>query len=122
MDKIDLIEDLTEPNLQTTFINFVKSKLEGKARETLPDRIERLGDIKTALKNGIKPENLKAIAGRIAALNVRNNYFTEFAKQADELAGSLKRSSVVEGITQNKAHEMTVEQTISVCRLNANLL
>ena len=83
MDKIDLIEDLTEPNLQTTFINFVKSKLDGKARETLPDRIERKADIKTALEKGIKPDNSKVIAGKIAALNVRNNVFTEFSKQVE---------------------------------------
>ena len=119
MDKVDLIEDLTEPNLQTTFINFVKSKFEGKARETLPNRIERIGDIKTALKNGIKPENSKVIAGKIAALNVRNNDFPEFAKQAEELTDSLKRYLVVESITQNKAHKMVVKQTVSVCRLNA---
>lgn len=119
LDKIELIEDLTGPNLNTTFLNFVKSKLEAKAREALPDNISTVNDIKTALRDGIRPENSKVIAGKIAALSVKNNDFTDFAKQAEELADSLKRALVVEGITKAKAHEMAIEQTVSVCRLNA---
>lgn len=119
LDKIELIEDLTEPNLQTTFLNFVKSKLEGKAREALPDNVMSVDELKNALRGKIKPDNSKIIAGKIAALNVRNGDYTEFSKQAEELADALKRSLVIEGITKNKAHEMAIEQTITVCRLNA---
>ena len=56
--------------------------MEGKAREALPENVNTIDSIKTALRNKIKPK-------------------------------------VVEGITKVKAHEMTVEQTVSVCRLNA---
>lgn len=119
LDKIDLIEDLTEPNLQATFTNFIKSKLDAKAREVLPDNVSTIDDIKTALRNGIKLENSKIIAGKIAALNVGNGNFSDFTKQVEELADSLKRALVMEGITKSKAHEMVIEQTVSVCRLNA---
>lgn len=50
---------------------------------------------------------------------MRNNNYAEFAKQAEELADSLKRSLVIEGMTQVKAHELAIEQTVAVCRLNA---
>ena len=46
LTKIDLVEDLTETNLQITFMNFIKSKPEGKAFKTLLYRIENTGDIK----------------------------------------------------------------------------
>lgn len=50
LDKINLIQDLTEENLNSTFISFVKSKLEGKAREALPENVNTIESIKTALK------------------------------------------------------------------------
>lgn len=119
LDKIELIEELTEPNLESTLISFVKSKLEAKAREVLPDKISSVEEIKIALKTGIKPDNSKVIAGKIAALTVRNSNYADFSKQAEDLADALKRSLILEGITKTKAHEMAIEQTVSVCRLNA---
>lgn len=119
LDKINLIEDLTEPTLQNTFLNFVKSKLDAKAREALPENISTINEIKIALRNGIKPESSKIVAGRIAALSVKDSNYVDFAKHAEELADALKRSLVIEGMTRDKAHEMAVEQTVSVCRLNA---
>lgn len=118
-DKIDLIQDLTDANLTVTLVSFVKSKLEGKAREALPENVSTIDQIKTALKNKIKPDNSKVVAGKIAALQVRNNNYADFAKQSEELADALERSLVIEGITKDKAHEMAIEQTINVCRLNA---
>ena len=50
LDKIDLIEDLTDTNLTVTLISFIKSKLEGKAREALPDKVNTIVEIKNALK------------------------------------------------------------------------
>ncbi|TMW46964.1 hypothetical protein DOY81_007956 [Sarcophaga bullata] len=111
--KITLIEDLTDENLNSTFIAFIKSKLEGKAREALPENVTTIETIKTALRTKIKPDNSKVVAGKIAALQIRNNNYAEFAKQVEELADALERSLVVEGITKANAHEMAVEQTVS---------
>lgn len=118
LDKIELIQELTETKLESTLFSFIKSKLESKAREALPDNISSIEELKTALKTGIKPDNSKVIAGKIAALTVRNNNFTDFTKQAEDLADALKRSLILEGITKAKAHEMAIEQTVTVCRLN----
>ncbi|XP_036344361.1 putative uncharacterized protein DDB_G0289263 [Rhagoletis pomonella] len=119
LDKISLIEDLAEENLTSTLIAFLKSKLEGKAREAIPIQVNSVSDIKSALRNRIKPDNSKVVAGKIAALHVNNNNYSDFAKRVEELSDSLERSLIIEGITQEKAHEMAVEQTVSVCRLNA---
>ncbi|XP_036346062.1 uncharacterized protein DDB_G0287625-like [Rhagoletis pomonella] len=118
-DKISLIEDLAEENLTSTLIAFLKSKLEEKAREALPTQILSVNDIKIALRGRIKPDNSKVVAGKISALHVNNNNYTDFAERVEELADSLERSLIIKGMTQRKAHEMAVEQTVNVCRLNA---
>lgn len=119
IDKIDLIESLAEENLIPTLIAFLKSKLEGKAREALPTTISCTNDIKSSLRARIKPDNSKVVAGKIASLHVANNNYSDFSKRVEELAEALERSLIIEGITQTKAHEMAVEQTVNVCRINA---
>ncbi|XP_036341252.1 myb-like protein H [Rhagoletis pomonella] len=118
IDKINLIEDFADENLNTTFISFLKSKLEGKAREAIPTEVSSVRQIKDALRNRIKPDNSKVVAGKIASLHVINNNYTEFAKRVEELSDALERSLIIEGMTQSKAHEMAVNQTVNVCRLN----
>ncbi|XP_036345951.1 homeobox protein 6-like, partial [Rhagoletis pomonella] len=89
-----------------------------KAREAIPTEVSSVGQIKDALRNRIKPDNSKVVAGKIASLHVINNNYTEFAKRVEELSDALERSLIIEGMTQSKAHEMAVEQTVKVCRLN----
>ena len=84
-----------------------------------PENVVTIEEIKIALKNKIKPDNPKVVAGKIAALQVKNNNYADLAKQTEELADVLERSLVIEGITKVKAHEMAIEQTVSVGRLNA---
>lgn len=118
LDKVNLIQELTDENMTSTLISFLKSKLEGKARDSLPERVNSVDEIKNALKEKIKPDSSKVIGGKIAALQIKNNNYAEFTKQAEELADALERSLVIEGMTKAKAHEMAIEQTVSVCRLN----
>ncbi|XP_036342714.1 myb-like protein G, partial [Rhagoletis pomonella] len=92
--------------------------LEGKAREAIPTEVNSVRQIKDALGNRIKPDNSKVVAGKIAYFHVINNNYTEFARRVGELSDALKRSLIIEGMTQSKAHEMEVEQTVNVCRLN----
>ncbi|XP_067639439.1 bromodomain-containing protein DDB_G0270170-like [Eurosta solidaginis] len=119
INKVELMEVFSNENLTPTFIAFLKSKLEGKARGALPTHIESVNQIKEALCSEIRPDTSKVVAGKIAALRVTNNNFSEFSKQVEELSDSLERCLFIEGMTKAKAHEMAVEQTISVCRLNS---
>lgn len=43
----------------------------------------------------------------------------DYAKKAEELADSLKRALVLEGIPQSKANEMAIDKTVELCRSNA---
>ena len=119
LDKVALIKELTSQKLVPTLIAFVKSKLQGKAREALPENITSLQQIVEALRSRIKPDSSKIVAGRITSLQVKDGDYQDFAKQAEDLADALERSLVIEGMTKEKAHEMAVEQTVSVCRINS---
>lgn len=119
LDKIILIKELTAENLETCFIAFIKSKLDGKAREVLPENISNITQITDTLKDRIRPDNAKIVEGRIAALSIKNNNYTEFSKNVEDLADALQRTLVLEGITKTKAQEMAIEQTIKICRKNA---
>ena len=53
----------------------------------------------------------------MAALSVINRNYSEFSREANDLADAFKRSLVIEGITNTL--EMAVDQMVSVYRLNA---
>ena len=119
IDAIELLDSIASSELKDTLILFVKTRLEGKAREIIPENPTSIQDIIKILKNKIKPENSKVVAGKIATLQIRNNDYAEFSKNVEELADALERTLVIEGMTQAKAHEMAIEQTVDVCAMNA---
>lgn len=98
---------------------FIIARLEGKALEAVPEDANSIDDIVTALKSKIKPDSSKVVAGRMMALRSDKTNLQDFSKQAEELADSLRRSLIVEGISQAKAHEMTVDKTVEMCRASA---
>ena len=59
--------------------------MESKAREALPENVSTLEEIEATLKEKLKPDNSKIIAGKTAALTLRNNNFIEFTKQRAKL-------------------------------------
>ena len=54
--------EITVPNLQGCLISFLKSKLDGKVREVLPEIIDSIEQIKNVLSNRIKPDSSKVVA------------------------------------------------------------
>lgn len=120
LNAIELVKTLaTTQVLQDTLFNFVKTKLSGKALESLATGTTTLDGIITALKDKIRPENSKVIEGRLAALRADRQSLQNFAKSAEELADSLKRSLVLEGMTIEKANEIATDKTIKMCRASA---
>lgn len=121
IDAIELLDSITEndANLKATLITFVKTRLEGKAREVIQEKPASVQDIIKTLKQKFKPENSKIVAGKIAALQIKNNNYSDFSKNVVELADALERTLISEGMTQAKAQEMAIEQTVDVCALNA---
>lgn len=120
IDAIKLSETLaTTDGHRKLLINLILTKLEGKAREFIPDEPNSIEQIILLLKENIKPDSSKVIEGRMQALRADSVPLQEFAKKADELADCFRRSLVMEGISLEKASEMTVDRTVEMCRASA---
>lgn len=116
VNSVNLLKNFVDDNLEDLFLDFVKSKLSGKAEEKVPQTARSVDEIIQALQDGVKPDNSKVISGRLLALKMDRNKLTDFSEQARELAEALQRSLIIEGIPQNKAKEMTIDKTIELCR------
>lgn len=116
INSIELIKDFATEALKPVFIKFIKSKLEGKALECIPTVVDNIDEIVNALREQIKPDNSKVIAGRMLALRVDRSKIVDFTQQAETLSEALQRSLIIEGISQAKAREMTIEKAVEVCR------
>lgn len=117
---VALLKELaTNDELKTLLKAFVKAKLEGRALEALPAETPDVDAIIAALKAKIVPDNSKIIEGKMAALKTSRKSLQEFATEAEELAEALRRALIVEGISQQKADDMTIERTVEMCRASA---
>lgn len=119
IDSINLLELVTTDALKPTLVRFVISKLKARAREVIPVNTDNIETIKRVLRENIKPDSSKVIAGRMMALKLDKKQIQDFSKQAEELSESFRRSLVVEGISQPKANEMAIDKTIEMCRASA---
>lgn len=116
INSVELVEGEVEAANTDFYLKFVISKLEGKALEAIPPNPASLNVVKVALRDKIKPDNSKVIEGRLLALRNDNMPTQDFAKLVEELGDSLKRTLIVEGMSQDKANEIAVEKTVELCR------
>lgn len=120
INSINLLYPLaTTEELRTTLINFIKTKIGGKALEALSENATTIPILIQELQQKIKPESSKVIEGRLAALKTDRQSMQDFSKKAEELADSLKRCLITEGMTTQKANEITIDKTVKMCRASA---
>lgn len=113
---VKLLKSATPEEHKKLLISFIESKLEGKALDSIPAQSNSVDDIINALTAKIRPDGSKVVSGRLLALRLDWAKPHEFTQQAEELADALQRSLIIEGISQDKAIEMSVERTVEVCR------
>lgn len=118
---IDLLNSIASSATNATdlapkLVSFLRTRMHAKVVENLTPEDNTIDAIKARLQGTIKPENEKIIRGKMAALKSDRNTMAEFAKQADALAESLKRSLVLDGIPSEKANRMTIDETIAMCK------
>lgn len=111
INSVKLLKSVTAQNLNDVFLEFVISRLEGKALECIPPNPANVDVIINALEGNIQPDN-----SRLLALRPDRSKLADFTEQAEKLADSLQRSLIIEGISQSKAREMCIEKTVEVCR------
>lgn len=115
-----LVESLaTNDDTKKFCLTFIKSRLEGRAEEAIPDDCKTVEALTTALKAKIKPDNSGIIEGKMTALSLRKNDYSKFAAEAEKLAEALRRTLIIEGLTRAKAEEMTIKKTVEICRKTA---
>lgn len=122
LNDVDMIIGMVEANnapVKAFCVKFIKSKLEGRASECMPDEVNTVEDITNALKRNIKAESSKVIEGKVTALRVKNGDLTKYSEEAEKLTEALRRSYISEGLTKEKARQMTIEKTIDMCRRSA---
>lgn len=116
---IRMLRDLTEENQEDSLLNFIMTRLEGKAQDAVPAEPESIQEIIDSLKEKIKHDSSKVISGRITAMKNQKIQMNDFSKQMEELTDSLKRALMFEGMTQDKANEMAVDKAVEICRASA---
>lgn len=120
INAINLLEKMADSaELLNLLISFIKTRLHGKALESLTATEVTIEQIRNKLERNIKPENEKVIRGRMAALKADKLPAQEFCKQAEFLADSLQRALLLEGIPDAKATSMTIDETVALCKLSA---
>lgn len=99
---------------------FVLTRLTGKAQECVRKNPTSVDEIITDLEKYIKPDNSKIKEGRMQSLRFNSNRVQEFTQQTEKLAEALQRTLIIEGISQEKAKEMTVDRTVDMYRQTAH--
>lgn len=115
INKVKLLKVNTPPQHVENLVLFVKTKLDDVALDYIPDEVNTIDGIIQRLQSKIKPDNSKVIGGRMMTIKMDRKNPSEFAKHAEELAVAFKRALVLEGVSDEKAEEMTIDQTIEMC-------
>lgn len=97
-------------------LSFVQTRLDGKALEAVDENPVSIDALLHSLAANIKPEPSKVIASRLLSLKFDRSKSQEFSKQSEELGEAFQRALVIEGVSRQKAQEMTIDKTIEVCR------
>lgn len=117
--KIESIEILCENNDHTAIlIRNILANVKYRALDIMPKDPKTVDAITNVLKEKIKPEKSSIIEGRMMALKLDRTNFSDYTKKVEQLADKLKRSLIIEGMTQEKANELAVQKSIDLCKMN----
>ena len=101
LDSINLLGSFVEDQMAIA-VTFVKTRLTGRARDLITSE-DSLNSIANRLKTAIKIPSSAEIGQRLIGLRHSGQSATAFAKEVDELAESLNRSFIGEGVPSDVA-------------------
>lgn len=118
IEDAEFVELMTEADNKAICLQFLKTKIAGRAKECLPsdNSIKEWKDIKAALQKEIKPDSSLVIEGKFATLRISKGNYAKFSEEAENLAEAYRRSLIFEKFTREKASEMTIRKTKELCR------
>lgn len=118
LNSINLIKQVTHPKLNETFIQFIKSKLNGIA--TVSANATSVGEIINELKCNCGQSNSDLIIGRMQMLRIIGNNFVDFSNNLEILAKQLIESLIILGCPRHVATKIAIEHTVNICRERSN--
>lgn len=115
LTNVSLIQSVATTESLPFLVSFLKGRLEGRASRVCAD-CGTVEEIILSLKKNIKFDSSAVVESRLAALQLSDSSLTEFAKSLEQLADNLHESLVLEGVSVNKANEMTIDSVRKNCR------
>lgn len=119
IDQIELVDLGTPQDKKLVLNEFIKSRLVGRAKDAVSATDLTVEQIKTALKSKIKPENSDVVLGRLMALKADRTSLQNFQEKGEELAEKLRKAYIFDGMPNDLARKMVVEQTVEMCKSSA---
>lgn len=109
LDSANLLKDLTEANQQATAARFLKTRLTGKARLGLPERLatidDIIADVKTRCEDKTTPENILA---KLKAVKQKDTA-EKFCDEVERLTIKLKAVYLNSGIPDTVSTAMSTK-------------
>lgn len=119
ISNIELLRAIAPTANPAILYQYVNGKIEGKARNCIPTDCNNIESLIQALKSRIKPETSKVLESRLAAVRFDNMKLTTFSDEVEAIADKLTNALIVEGVSNAKALEMTVDKVVATCRMSA---
>ena len=113
---LDLLKTITPPELTSLALSFIKTRLEGRALDSIPQSYVSIDELKVALTNNIKPISSKLLESRLSATSSSKKTLQEFVGAIENAASLLKQSLVTEGCSSKKAEELVTARVLEICR------
>lgn len=118
LNSITMLKTMSDGTFDVALKQVILTKIEGKAYQYIkPD--SSIDEMVQSLKTNITFDMSKVVLSSMKNLRWNKLSPQEYSRQAEELAESLQRSLVMEGVGHEKATEMTIEHTVEMCRKNA---
>lgn len=109
VDSVVLLTELTTAAQMPVAVKFVKTRLNGKARSTLPANVDSLADIINSVKeNCASRETPQSVAAKLKSL-VKTNDSAKFFNDVEQLTTQLTSLYVKEEIPLNTATKMATK-------------
>lgn len=118
--KIKLVQSLSagKPSYAAQYLEFIKGRCEGKAHR-IAVGCNSVEEIIEELQNGIHFDSSRVLESRLTAIQFDNRNLTDFTVEVEKVADQLHEALMVEGVSNKKAMEMTIDRVVEICRKQA---
>lgn len=110
IDALELLNGATPANMLTHGVNFVKTRLSGKARDVVTNQATLVA-IAQALRTTIKPEPVGQLIDQLMGLKVEGSR-AEYVRKVEEVGSKLRRSFITDGASVATADSYAAKHTV----------